>query len=455
MRRSNPVRVTAGLALAVGLCVSAVGPVGAQSPGSDKPFAGTTLTMWEFETPIADTHGKHLQEFEDATGIHVDQLTLTEGAYVDKVKLAQLAKDSAPDVYYTDFAFKGDVVDRGAEEYLDDYLADPAKTSAEYNAADISSGLMGLCQIDGKQICLPFFSNGTFYYYNKQILADAGITEPPTTIDDIIAIAKATNDPAKGIAGICMRGSAESANQYSAYLMSQYFLPYDDNKAVILDKDYRPLYDTPEAQTWLTDYVDLMQNYAPAGVQSYGYLDCNRDFEQGKVAQYWEADPWIGEFLDPTKSSIVDDVGFAVLPCPANNPDHCIANAGGGWYLNKYSEHKDAAWELMKWLTNEENQVKWGIEDKSTFQVTRNAALPQVATGVGFPQEVSDALAYAHAHAHPSPFPPIPNISDMVTITSRMLTQVVAGQLSIDDGLAQAQEDTIKSMVDNGLLAQP
>ena len=161
---------------------------------------------------------------------------------------------------------------------------------------------------------------------------------------------------------------------------------------------------------------------------------------------------WIGEFLDPAKSSIVNDVGFAVLPCPANNPDHCIANAGGGWYLNKYSQNKDASWELMKWLTNQDNQVKWGIEDKSTFQVTRNAALPLVADGVGFPAEVSDALAYAHSHAHPSPFPPIPNIADMVQITSKMLSQVVAGQLSIDDGLAQAQADTTKSMIDAGLL---
>ena len=150
MRPLRPSRVVLGFGLAAGLCISVVGPTAGQSPA--QPFAGTNLTLWEFQTPIGDTHDKHLQEFEAATGIHVDHLMLTEGAYVDKVKLAQLAKDTAPDVYYTDFAFKGDVVDRGAEEYLDPYLADPAKTPADYNAADISPGLMGLCQIDGKQI---------------------------------------------------------------------------------------------------------------------------------------------------------------------------------------------------------------------------------------------------------------------------------------------------------------
>jgi multiple sugar transport system substrate-binding protein len=195
-----------------------------------------------------------------------------------------------------------------------------------------------------------------------------------------------------------------------------------------------------------------MKNYTPKGIQSYGYLECNRDFEQGKVAQYWEADPSIGEFLDPTKSKVVNDVGFSVLPCPPTNPDHCVANAGGGWFLNSHSKNKDASWELLKWLTSLDNQVKWGTEAKTTFQVTRNQALPLVSTAVGFPKEVSDALTYAHGHAHPSPFPPIPNIMDMVLAASRMCTTVVAGQASVDDALAQAQKEITDSMIKNKLL---
>lgn len=447
MRSKSPRPPLWGIVLAIPILVIAAcssGTTTTTATGS-KPYAGTSLTMWEFEIPgVSDAHKEDLPLFEAATGIKVTQTTLTETSYTTKLQLAQVAKSSAPDVFYTDFAFKGQVVSRGAGEYLDSYIKDPSKTPASYNAADLQ--LTNLCQIDGKLICIPFFSNGTFYYYNKKIFADAGISGPPQTIQDVLTDAKKTNNPSKGTYGICMRGAAESANQYAAFLMGQYFLPYDDNKAVILDKNYRPLLDTPQATAWMTEYADLMQHYAPPGIQNMGYLDCNREFEQGRVAQYFEADPWVGEFLDPTKSKIVSDVGFSVIPCPPSNPNNCVANAGGGWFINGFSKNKGAAWELMKWLTSEDNVVRWGVKGKSLFQVLRKSAGQKVAQQAGFPQEVVNSEAYAKSHSQPSPFPPISNIADMVQTVSVMCTRIVAGQVTIGQGLTQAQAQITASM---------
>ena len=451
MQRSGRILLS-GLMVAA-LAASSGGAVVAQDEA--KPFEGVNLALWEYVIPsTSGIHEKHLAEFTELTGATVELTALPEADYLNKLQLAQLAGDPAPDVYYDDFAFKGQVIERGAEEYLDTYLNDPALTPEDYNVGDFASGPWSLCQVDGQQICIPFFGNGTFFYYNKDIFANAGIEGPPASIADVIAAAKATHDPDNGISGLCMRGSAENANQFTAYQLAGYYLPFDDNKAIVLDKDYRPIYDTPEALAWINDYKELMQNYAPDGIQAYGYLECNRDFAAGNVAMYPEADGQIGFFLDPETSDIVDSVGFTVLPCEAINPDHCTVYAGGGWFMNNKAKDKLAAWELIKWLTNHENQVAWGIEGNSPFQVVRDSALPLVIDGVGFPEEVTDALNYQHTHAHPAPFPPISNIGDMVVATSKMLTTIIADQVSVEDGLAIAQEDTTDSMIEFGYLEE-
>jgi len=54
-------------------------------------------------------------------------------------------------------------------------------------ASTINPGAMGMYQVDGKQYGIPFDLGMVGFWYNKQQLADAGITVPPATWDDFLA----------------------------------------------------------------------------------------------------------------------------------------------------------------------------------------------------------------------------------------------------------------------------
>jgi multiple sugar transport system substrate-binding protein len=415
-----------------------------------QPYAGQSITLWEIKRVNgSDLLDPMLAEFQQQTGISVNHQVFPEGGYNDKLTVSQQSRDSSYDVFEGDVAARGQFVARDVVEPLDSYLSDSNATPASWDASDIPDGLFSLCKLNGVVLCIPQTGGGTFFYYNKQIFADAGLTGPPQTIEEMVADAAKTNSPDH--AGICMRGTAESANMFTGFMLSQYFLPYSDgNHAVILDANWRPMLTTPEAVAWGTAYQTLMQNYAPKGIASYGYSECNRDFEAGKVAQYFESDAWTGEFTDKTKSTVVDQTGYGVIPCAAVNPNNCMVFAYHGWYINKDSQHKGAAWELMKWINSKDIVSRISVGGGGFSTAIRNSTLDALAATGKYPDDMIAAFKYQKSHAHPSPFPPIPEIFQVVQPVSVALSKIVAGESSPTDAMAEANSAITDALVQGG-----
>jgi multiple sugar transport system substrate-binding protein len=455
--RSRQLALTLAIVLAtISTVGSAVPPATGVAFAQDaaQPYAGQTVVLWEIKRVNgSDILDPLLKEFTQQTGITVDHQVFPEGGYNDKLTVSQQSKDSSYDVFEGDVAARGQFTERDSVEPLDSYLNDPTATPADWDASDIPDGLMSLCRLNASTLCIPQAGGGTFYYYNKKIFADAGISGPPQSVDEMVADAAKTNSPDH--AGICMRGTAESANMFTGFMLSQYFLPYSDsNHAVILDASWHPTLTTPEAVQWGTTYQTLMQQYAPKGIASYGYSECNRDFEAGKVAQYFESDAWTGEFTDPTKSTVADQTGYSVIPCAAVNPDHCMVFAYHGWYINRDSQHKGAAWELMKWINSKDIVTRVSVGGGGFATAIRNSSLDALAATGKYPDDMIQAFKYQKTHAHPSPFPPIPEIFQVVNPVSVALSKIVAGEASPADAMAEANASITDALVQGGELQQ-
>ena len=59
------------------------------------------------------------------------------------------------------------------------------KYSEEYDLGDISAAMWGTGTVDGRVLGVPVISNTRHFFYNQQILADAGVT-PPTNFAELI-----------------------------------------------------------------------------------------------------------------------------------------------------------------------------------------------------------------------------------------------------------------------------
>ena len=45
------------------------------------------------------------------------------------------------------------------------------------------------------------------------------------------------------------------------------------------------------------------------------------------------------------------------MPCQSVNPDHCELVQPFGIWMNKASTHKNAAWQLIQYITSKDTQV--------------------------------------------------------------------------------------------------
>ena len=93
---------------------------------------------------------------------------------------ASLASGEGPDVV----AFDSSQLPRYAESGFIADLTDQVKPGTALDPTVWSEGLKTALQFDGKYYAAPMNFATLLMYYNKDILAKAGITAPPTTWDD-------------------------------------------------------------------------------------------------------------------------------------------------------------------------------------------------------------------------------------------------------------------------------
>jgi multiple sugar transport system substrate-binding protein len=430
--------------MALAVIVAACGPSGSTTSNT----TGQTIGVWTLAT---DTWSKYQAQmsaqFTAETGINVTFNDIPNAGWTDKLKLAQIAKNSSYDVWEGDQAFRAEYDGRNANQPLDAIISNAAKTPANF-LSDFPAGAVSLCSLNGKTICLPEWGSGPLLYYNKKILSDAGFSGPPQSIADFIKIAKATKT--SQIAGVCETGSTAQNITLDAYIMSQYFLPYSVGgstiKGAFMGPDWKPQFLTPEALAFGHAYQDLLLNYGPKGVANYGPVECTRDFQQGKVAMWLDADLYVGALLDPSASTVANQVGFAEIPCPPTNPNSCMVFIGKGWFLNPNSQKQGAAWEYIKWVTSKNVTVSLVNQGKFYGGAIRASALSSVS---GIPPDLTAALAYQKSHVDSLAIPAIPELIQTVIAVSDTFAKIVAGT-KVEDAFAQANAKFTKILTDGG-----
>ena len=73
----------------------------------------------------------------------------------------------------------------------------------------------------------------------------------------------------------------------------------------------------------------------------------------------WQDDSGsIPDVLDPEQvARSPTDAAFWEVPCQPINPDHCALVQPFGTWMNAASTHKEAAWQLIQYLTSKETQI--------------------------------------------------------------------------------------------------
>jgi multiple sugar transport system substrate-binding protein len=155
------------------------------------------------------------------------------------------------------------------------------------------------------------------------------------------------------------------------------------------DEDGNATVDTPEAIEAYEFYGSLLREYGPPGATNMGWVEASAIFAQGNAAFYLDADSQAYTFLDESNSAVVDTVAYAKFPeGPAGSLPYNIVPQTVG--VNAFSKKQDAAWEFLKWATNDEN-TKWLLSE-ATVPVARQSAWDDPDASSSFPSGLVEII---------------------------------------------------------------
>jgi ABC-type glycerol-3-phosphate transport system substrate-binding protein len=402
--RLSPLRLAAACAVA-GLLASACGGSSPSSGSAGGPDAiAKQITIWTTNVDFWTYQSSHLQAFTKATGIKVTVDAIPIAGILDKETIAQRAHSGAFAMYEGPTSLISQDIGLLGGVPLQPLINNAKLTSSSFNQSDFTE--LGNCSLNGTLYCIPQFVDGAILAYNKKLFAKAGITSAPQSWAQVLADAN-TITQKTGTPGFCTRGSQAGAAIATFHFGEAYFIPYStQNKGFMVGPNWNSLLDSPGAIQWATFFQHLMTKDAPKGVGAFTQVNCQQDFDQGKVAMDYDGITiWAAnEFAPAPSSPIYNAVGFTVPRCMTSSP--CMPLGPWGMFINPNvpKPEQNAAWKLMQYLSSGPFMTAEILSRDEPGLAVRKSVASQAIKGV--PSDYLSALTYVADHAEPAPFPP-------------------------------------------------
>jgi raffinose/stachyose/melibiose transport system substrate-binding protein len=324
------------------------------SSGSDS----TTITWWHNSNnePGKGYYEKVAKDFEaDHPGVKVKISAMAHEDMVDKLDAAFQSGD-LPDIYMERGGGEmGDHVEAGLVRDLSDDASD--------EIAKIGGSVAGW-QIDGKTYALPFTLGVVGFWYNKDLFAQAGITDTPTTMDDLYADIATLKGA--GITPLSVGAGDKWPAAHYWYYTALRSCPEDVLKDAVGSLDFSdPCF--VKAGEVIEDLLatdpfnaGFLTTKAQEGATSASGL-----LATGKVAMelqgHWE--PGVMQGLTDDGEGLGDKTGW--FPFPAVDGGQGVPQdaLGGGDAWGVSADAPDEAVELVKYLLSDEVQKGFAEND--------------------------------------------------------------------------------------------
>ncbi len=340
------------LALSLAMVISLAacgGASGSSSTAASTTSSGTTesgdlsgqtvsMVIWGSDDRKS-AYEELFADFTAETGINVE-ITLVELESIITKTSAQIAAGDSYDMVWMSEAMIPQMMNNGLLEDMSSVRDD-----ADYDYADLSQSLQANYEgPNGEVYAISFTSSPRVWFYNKDLIAQAGLEDPLTlaqngewTYEKLFEYSQAVKDLNNGSYGFSI-WNYQSPNDWNILLDWTW-----SNGASFFNEDMTECtINAPEGISALNSYKDCIdQGLTPTA-------DSSLDFASGQIA-----------FSRNTisQSGTLGDVDFEwdVLPNPkGTDEDAPVAVGVAAYVIPKGAPHKDAAIEAIKYITSKE-----------------------------------------------------------------------------------------------------
>ena len=407
---------------------------------------GTTISFWH---SMGGVNGEAIDYLvnkfntENEDGIQVE--AVYQGSYddsINKLKSAQIGNMGADIVQ---------IYDLGTRFMIDSGWIIPMQELIDANSYDVSQiepNCAAYYTVDGQLYSMPFNSSTPIMYYNKTLFDAAGITEIPTTFDEIAAVGDQLLEAGAGE----VFATSIYGWYFEQYLCKQGLNYVNNENGRSAEPATAVEFDTNGGGlNILTKWQELYEKgYAPNLGRSGNSTD-TADFTSGKAAMLVGSTGSLKQILTEVNGAF--EVGTAYYPSVVEAEGGVSIGGASLWALDNGDEEKaNAVWKFIEFMISPESQAYWNAQtgyfpittaahDEEAFK-ENIAKYPQFETAIN---QLHDS-APQYAGALLSVFP------EARQIVETEMENMINGNQTPEEALANMAEQINLSIEDYNLL---
>ncbi|MFE6781779.1 extracellular solute-binding protein [Streptomyces sp. NPDC057680] len=346
--KTRPLAGSVALAAAVALTATACG-----GSGDPKASGGPEkVTVWIMKDSVTDAFLDRFRTGFEAEHEDIDlDIQIQEWDGIGEKVTAALASKDAPDVIEVGNTQIAQYAASGGVRDLSD-------RTAELNGADWLPGLAEPGKVDGKQYGIPWYAANRVVIYHKDLFARAGVTTPPKTQAEWLAVTAKLN---RGrTQGIYLPGQ-------NWYTLSGFIWEEGGDLAVKDGSAWKGALDTPQARAGMDFYRQLQALGKGPKDSDEAKPPQAEVFAKGEVAQII-AVPGGAKIVEEINPALKGKLGFFPIPGKTAGKPGAVFTGGSDLIVPEASTHPDAAYEVVKALAGE----KWQTDMARTMSYVPN-----------------------------------------------------------------------------------
>ncbi|MBI0375610.1 sugar ABC transporter substrate-binding protein [Streptomyces albiflaviniger] len=440
MKKRIPViHVAVSIAVAASLVLSGCDGVGPRSSGGSESINVLTVNVPQMEN-LKKLTRKH---FTAETGVTVNYTLLPENEARAKMNKEFSRQSGRYDVASVS-AYEVPIYSKNH------WLAplDPhVKADPSFDQSDIFPNLTAaLSGTDGKIYAEPFYGEGSFLMYRKDLFRKAGLTMPRNPTWTQVASLAAKVDGSNGAKGICLRGLPGWGQN-----LAPINTVVNTFGGTWYDMKWNAQLTAPEFKRAIRFYVNLVRKYGEANAARSGVLEILDQFVQGNCAMMYDATS-TAQTVEADGSTVKGKVGY--VPAPHERTRKAGWLWTWAWGIHNASKKQKAAWKFISWASSKEYQKQigdtlgWTLAPAGTRKSLYANPAYQKAAAAWYRQEyaaVKNSSDPKNPGVSPRPymgttFVGIPEFATLGTEVSQYISSAIAGKQSVDAALKRSQK---------------
>ncbi|OJA03969.1 ABC transporter substrate-binding protein [Halomonas sp. QHL1] len=391
------------------------------------------------------------RQLESIFGLEIRNKARSIDSLLDEIlNNARLAK-SRYDVVACDLPWFGELAADGVLMPLDALIK-----RDDYDFSDFHPMAIQSSGYAGSQYGIPVQTTPELLCYRQDVFEAMQLT-PPTTTEALVKVARQLHEPAKGRYGIAWNAARGTPLGHTfSFLMAKFGQPllnlpscqggYDFQQA--RGEQLRPMFQSDAAYRACEYMLDILK-YSPPNILSMSWYERAQSYASGETSMAYCYTLLAPLFELNRHSPAYGNTSY--LPHPVGNHGRAITPIGGyalAIPANLAPERVEAVWTALRHLTSA-NMSKLYIMNGSLvtprFSVSQD---PEVSALSPLIKIVDDMAQKDILQAWPRP--PVPGITDLISIAGNEIFEVLDGRRSIKKALSIAQERADKVMRDKG-----